>query len=208
MFAILPLRKNSKRLKNKNIKKVNGIPLYFYILQTLIKSKFIKKIIISTDYKLKFNHNKLEIIERPKNLTGNCSMNLVIKDVLNKFNQNEFIQVHATSPLLKQKTIDKAIQFYKKNRFDSLFSVTKIQKRFWNYNNKPYNHKITNSPTTQSLKILFEENSGFYIFNRKTFFKKNNRIGVNPKLFEISKQEAIDIDDSDDFEIVKKMLRK
>ena len=111
MFAILPLRKNSKRLENKNIKKINGKPLYFFILETLIKSKFIKKIIISTDYKLTFNHNKLVIIKRPKNLTGNCSMNLVIKDVLNKFNQNDFIQVHATSPLLKKKTIERAIQF-------------------------------------------------------------------------------------------------
>ena len=135
MFAILPLRKNSKRLKNKNIKKINGKPLYFFILETLIKSKFIKKIIISTDYKLTFNHNKLVIIKRPKNLTGNCSMNLVIKDVLNKFNQNDFIQVHATSPLLKKKTIERAIQFYKKNKFDSLFSVTKIQKD-WD-DNKP-----------------------------------------------------------------------
>ena len=207
MYAILPLRRNSKRLKKKNIKKIKGKPLYYFILETLIKSKLIKKIIITTDYKIKFNHKKLIMIKRPNNLTGNCSMNLVIKDVLNKLNYNEFIQVHATSPLLKKTTIEKAINYFKKNNYDSLFSVTKIQKRFWNDESKPYNHKITNSPTTQSLKILFEENSGFYIFNKKTFLKKNNRIGTNPKLFEISKQEAIDIDDSDDFEIVKKMLK-
>lgn len=206
MYAILPLRKNSKRLKKKNIKKIKGKPLYYYILETLIRSKLIKKIIITTDYKIKFNHKKLLIIKRPKNLTGNCNMNLVIKDVLNKLNYNEFIQLHATSPLLKKTTIEKAIKYFKKTNYDSLFSVTKIQKRFWNDKSKPYNHKITNSPTTQSLKILFEENSGFYIFNKKTFLKKNNRIGTNPKLFEISKREAIDIDDSDDFEIVRKML--
>ena len=206
MYAILPLRKNSKRLKKKNIKKIKGKPLYYYILETIIKSKLIKKIIITTDYKIKFNHKKLIIIKRPKKLTGNCSMNLVIKDVLNKLNYNEFIQLHATSPLLKKTTIEKAIKYFKKTNHDSLFSVTKIQKRFWNDKNKPYNHKIANSPTTQSLKILFEENSGFYIFNRKTFLKKNNRIGTNPKLFEISKREAIDIDDADDFEIVRKML--
>lgn len=206
MFAILPLRKNSKRLKNKNIKKINGKLLYLFILEKLIKSKLIKKIILTTDYKIKYSHKKLIVIKRPKKLVGNCNMNLVIKDVLNKFDHNEFIQVHATSPLLKKTTIEKGIQFYKKNNFDSLFSVTKIQKRFWNDKNKPYNHILTNSPTTQSLKILFEENSGFYIFNRKTFLKKNNRIGSNPKLFEISKQESIDIDDSEDFEIVKKIL--
>ncbi len=100
-------------------------------------------------------------------------MNFVIKDVLNKFKEDEFIQLHATSPLLKRSTIEKAIQFYKKNKFDSLFSVTRIQKRFWDSKSKPYNHKVSSSPTTQSLKILFEENSGFYIFNRKTFNKRS-----------------------------------
>ena len=80
-------------------------------------------------------------------------------------------------------------------------------KRFWSHKNKPVNHKVINSPTTQSLKLLYEENSGFYIFNRKTL-KKNNRIGLKPKLFEINKQEAFDIDDNDDFQIVKKLLSK
>lgn len=208
MIAILPLRKNSQRLRNKNIKKINGKPLYKFILEKLLKLKLIDKVIITTDYKLKVFHKKLIIIERPKNLRNNCSMNLVIKDVLDKVNGDDFIQLHATSPLLKSKTIKEAIKYYRKYRFDSLFSVTKIQKRFWNNKNKPLNHKINNSPTTQSLKVLYEENSGFYIFNRKTFLKRNNRIGVKLKLFEINKQEAFDIDDNDDFKIVKKILSK
>ncbi len=206
MFAILPLRKNSKRLKNKNIKKINGKPLYQFILKKLIKSKLVKKIIITTDYKFKENHKKLILIKRPKNLRGNCNMNLVIKDVLDKIDGDDFIQIHATSPLLKISTINKAITYYKKNKYDSLFSVTKIQKRFWSLKKKPINHRVNNSPTTQSLRLLYEENSGFYIFNRKTFLKRVNRIGLKPKLFEINKQEAFDIDDNDDFEIVKRLL--
>tara|TARA_B100002019_G_scaffold286284_1_gene296538 strand:- start:12902 stop:13525 length:624 start_codon:yes stop_codon:yes gene_type:complete len=206
MLAILPLRKNSKRLKNKNVKKINGKPLYQFILKKLIKSKLIKKIIITTDYKLKDNHKKLILIKRPKKLRGNCSMNLVIKDVLDKIDGKDFIQIHATSPLLKISTINKAIYYYKKNKYDSLFSVTRIQKRFWSLKKKPINHSVNNSPTTQSLKLLYEENSGFYIFNRKTFLRRDNRIGLKPKLFAINKQEAFDIDDNDDFKIVKKLL--
>ena len=157
MIAILPLRKNSQRLKNKNTKKINGKPLYKFILEKLLKLKYIDKVIITTDYKFKSFHKKLIIIERPKNLRNNCSMNLVIKDVLDKVNGDDFIQLHATSPLLKSKTIKEAIKYFRKYGFDSLFSVTKIQKRFWNNKNKPLNHKINNSPTTQSLKVLYEE---------------------------------------------------
>ena len=108
MIAILPLRKNSKRLINKNIKKINNKPLYKYILNTLIKSSKIKKIIISTDYNLKIKKNKkIKILTRPKNLRGNCNMNLVIEHVLNKVDGKYFLQTHATSPLLKIVTLDK-----------------------------------------------------------------------------------------------------
>lgn len=209
MIAILPLRKNSKRLLNKNIKKINHRPLYNYILDTLLKSKEIKKIIITTDYNLKINNQKIILMKRPKNLRGNCSMNLVIRDVLEKINEENFIQTHATSPLLKEGTIDKAIKFFKsQKRYDSIISVTQTKKRFWTNKSKPLNHKINQSPTTQILKPIFEENSGFYIFTRKSFLKKKNRIGARPKLYQINKIEGMDIDDKYEFDIIKKILKK
>lgn len=210
MIAILPIRKNSKRLVNKNIKKINNKPLYQYILDTLIKSRKIKKIIISTDYNLKIKKNKkINILSRPKNLRGNCNMNLVIKHVLDNVEGDHFLQTHATSPLLKYVTLDSAIKYYFSQKiFDSVFSVTNTKKRLWSFKNKPLNHNINHSPTTQNLKPIYEENSGFYIFSRESFLKKKNRIGNRPKLFEINKIEAIDIDDVHDFEIVNKILKK
>lgn len=208
MISILPLRKNSKRIKNKNIKKINGIYLYEFILTALIKSKFIKKIIISTDYKLRFNNSKIIVHKRPKKLTTNCNINYVIKDVLDNYGGEEFIQVHATNPLLKTDTIDKAIKYYKKNKkkYNSLFSITEFQKRLWSKNLKPYNHKINSSPTTQNLTKLLEENSCFYIFSRQSFEKKNNRIGSKPGIFNVKKIESIDIDNKEDLDLVKLIL--
>ena len=144
MIAILPLRKNSKRIKNKNKIKINDIYLYEFILIELLKSKFVKKIIISTDYQIKSKNKKITIYKRPKKLCSNCNMNLVINDVLNNFEGNDFIQVHATNPCLKSKTIDNAISnYYKsKNKIDSLFAVTEFKKRLWDSNIKPYNHKL------------------------------------------------------------------
>ena len=209
MIAILPLRKNSKRLLNKNIKKINQKPLYNYILNTLVKSKEIKMIVITTDYNLKISNKKIVLLKRPKNLRGNCSMNLVIKDVLQKIKGEYFIQTHATSPLLKEDTLDKAIKYFKfQKKYDSVISVTEIKKRFWTNKSKPLNHKINQSPTTQILKPIFEENSGFYIFTRKSFLKKKNRIGSRPKLYQINKIEGMDIDDKYEFDIIKKILKK
>ena len=136
-------------------------------------------------------------------------MNLVIKDVLQKIKGEYFIQTHATSPLLKEDTLDKAIKYFKfQKKYDSIISVTEIKKRFWNSRSKPLNHKINQSPTTQILKPIFEENSGFYIFTRQSFLKKKNRIGIRPKLYKINKIEGMDIDDKYEFELIKKILEK
>lgn len=211
--AVLPMRAGSQRIKDKNIKIVNGKPLYEYVLNTLFNSELIEKVIITTDitkiidkYK---NDDRVVIIERPRELRGNCNMNWVIKDVLSKITGEYFLQVHATNPLVKKKTFDLAIKKFFENlpEKQSLFSVNKLQKRFWRKDGTPINHKLNEEPTTQILEPYFEENSCFFIFSRESFNEKNNRIGHNPYLFEVKPSEAIDIDIEEDLELAEKLLK-
>ena len=152
--------------------------LYEYILRTLSSCKKIQKIIISTDidffFKKKFT-KKIVLHKRPKNLRGNCNMNMVILDIINSYHfydDQGFIQVHATSPLIKKETLNSGINQFKKSRkFDSLFSVTGIQKRIWKViNNKirPFNHSLKDDPTTQNLKI-FTKKLRFLYFLKNLF---------------------------------------
>ena len=48
-IAIIPARAGSKRLKNKNLKTINGKPLIYYAINTAIKSKLFDDVVISTD---------------------------------------------------------------------------------------------------------------------------------------------------------------
>lgn len=217
MIAILPLRKGSKRLKNKNILRINKLMLYEYILKTLSSCKKIKKIIISTDFDFFFKRKfpkKIILHKRPKNLRGNCNMNMVILDVIDSYhfyNDQGFIQVHATSPLIKKESLDRGIyQFKKDKKFDSLFSVTCSQRRIWRILKnkiKPFNHNLKDDPTTQNLENLYEENSGFYIFSKKSFMNNFNRIGKKPNYYLLGKIESIDIDDIEDFQIAKSLIK-
>ena len=213
VIAILPMRLGSKRVKNKNIRKINNKLLFEYILNTLQQSKHIDEIVINTDIpKYFFKHVKrknITFINRNKKLRGNCNMNEVIKDTLNQIQGNIFIQTHATNPLLNFKTLDKAIDYFRKNKkkYDSIFSVTRLQKRLWDNNTKPINHKTKDIPTTQNLSKIYEENSCFYIFTRKSFIYNNNRIGKIPKMYEISKIESHDIDEEEDINIADIMTR-
>ena len=53
VVAIILARKNSKGLKNKNIKLLNGKPLIYHSIDILQKSRLINDIIVSSDFQKK-----------------------------------------------------------------------------------------------------------------------------------------------------------
>ena len=87
IFSLIPLRKGSTRLKNKNFLKINDKPLYKYVTEQSLKSKFIDKTYISTDSdKIKIKHKKLKIISRSRSVSTNkASTEMVIDEFLRKY---------------------------------------------------------------------------------------------------------------------------
>lgn len=217
IVVLLPMKGNSERVPNKNLKLFNGKPLFYAIVDELIKSKYINKVIINTDSDLiaesAINAYKdfVHIHKRPKNIQGDfVSMNKIIEYDLNNSDSDIYIQTHSTSPLLAIKNLDAAIDKMISNStdFDSIFSVTKIQTRFYDKNGAPFNHDPKELLRTQDLEPLYEENSGFYIFTKESFKNAGHkRIGLSPLMFEIDKIEAIDIDEPSDF-IIAETLHK
>ena len=214
---LLPMKRNSERVPNKNLKLFNGKPLFQAVIDELIKSKYINKVIINTDSDLiaesavNVYKDFVHIHKRPKNIQGDfVSMNKIIEYDLNNSDSDIYIQTHSTSPLLAIRSIDAAIEkmISKATDFDSIFSVTKIQTRFYDKNGNPFNHDPKELLRTQDLEPLFEENSGFYIFTKDSFKNADNkRIGLNPLMFEIDKIEAIDIDKPSDFIIAESLYK-
>ena len=218
IIALLPMKGNSERVPNKNMKLFNGRPLYCYILDRLLESSIISNVIINTDSsKLKDDilqkyKSKVKIIDRPNEICGDyISMNKIIEHDIKNYDKEIFIQTHSTNPLLQKETLDSALikmfELIQNETHDSIFSVTKTQKRFYNQDITPMNHD-PQMLVTQHLKPIFEENSCFYIFTKKSFLFSNNRIGKKPYMFEIDKIEATDIDDPEDFIIAETLYKE
>jgi len=205
VVALLPMKGNSERVPNKNLKDFNGKPLFHYVLQSLQNCELIDEVIINTDSdKIEVSaagFSKVKIHQRPDEICGDfVSMNDVIANDLQNSDGDIYLQTHSTNPLLKSKTITKAIEEFKSSDKDSLFSVTKLQTRLYWKDGKPVNHNPEELLRTQDLPPLFEENSNIFIFTKASFAKAGNkRIGLNPMMFEIDKLEAIDIDEPQDF---------
>ncbi|MEL6708273.1 MAG: acylneuraminate cytidylyltransferase family protein, partial [Pseudomonadota bacterium] len=103
----------------------------------------------------------------------------------------------------RPETLVKAVETFFENYpvYDSLFSVTRQQTRYWDPLGRAINHNPNILLRTQDLPPVYEENSCIYIFEGETLIQKHNRIGNRPFLFEIEPVEAQDIDEEIDFQI-------
>ena len=210
--ALLPMKGHSERVPNKNMRRFADRPLYHCIARVLENSAYIDKIIINTDSQkiasdARHHFRKVVIHNRPETICGDfVSMNAIIAYDLEHSDGEHFIQTHSTNPCLTQGSLDRAIEKYFEglDQFDSLFSVTKLQTRLYWSAHEPINHDPHELLRTQDLSPVFEENSNLYIFSKASFRKAaNQRIGLNARMMEVDKNEAIDIDEEADFRIAE-----
>ena len=209
IIALLPMKGNSERVPNKNLKDFAGKPLYHHVASTLENSSYVDKIVINTDSSLieedALKHfSKVQIVHRAPEVCGDfVSMNKVIEQDLSQFPENDFfLQTHSTNPLLTTKTLDAAIEtfFNSQEEYDSVFAVNEHKVRFFDAKGEPVNFKQGELIRTQDLPALYEENSNFYIFSRRSFEENDkNRIGKRPKIVVMNKLESVDIDYEEDF---------
>ena len=215
--ALLPMKGHSERVPNKNTRFFVGNPLFHMVAGVLEKSTYVKEIIINTDSDkiaedaLK-HFPKAKIHIRPQKLCGDfVPMNDIIAYDIAQTDAEHFLQTHSTNPLLTKNTLEKAIDDYFDSlpQFDSLFSVTRIQSRLFWESGAPVNHNPNELLRTQDLPLLYEENSNFYIFSKKSFADAGgSRIGLKPQMFEINKLEAVDIDEPEDWEIAEILYKR
>lgn len=210
--AIVPMKAHSERVPNKNMRNFNNKPLYHQIVKVLLASQYIKEIYVNTDSKLikediQSNFKEVTIIDRPEKLKGDyVPMNDIIAYDISKIKGQYFLQTHCTNPLLKTRTINKAIECYFENlkTYDSLFSVTCHHMRLYWQDARPINHNPQELLRTQDLDLVYEENSNIYIFSRSSFTQNGNRrTGLRPQMFETDRFEATDIDEEQDFKIAE-----
>ncbi|CAK0779580.1 CMP-N,N'-diacetyllegionaminic acid synthase [Gammaproteobacteria bacterium] len=211
IVALLPMKANSERVKGKNFRDFCGKPLFRWILDTLLEIEEIDQVIINTDARHILaengltNSERVMIRNRKSEICGDMvSMNLVIADDVINVDADIYLMTHTTNPLISVETIRGALKAFQEaqidGKADSLFTVDKIQTRFYRADCSAVNHDPDNLIRTQDLEPWYEENSNLYIFTRDSFAKTNARIGKKPMMYEGPQFESIDIDTSQDWD--------
>lgn len=216
IVALLPMRHSSERVPGKNYRDFAGEPLFFHITKSLLACKFISKVVIDTDSPVIINlcrehFPEVVILERPEHLrSGNIPMNDVLLNIIEQVPADFYLQTHSTNPILTTETITKGIEAFLPifPMYDSLFTVTRKQVRYWDSLARPLNHNQNILLRTQDLPPVFEENSCMYLFSKEILKRKHNRIGDRPYLYEMPEIEAQDIDVELNFKVAEFLFKE
>lgn len=210
-ICIIPARQNSKRIKNKNLLKINGKSLTEISIILARKSKLFKEIILSSDSNKILNlGKKLKImtVKRDKALSqNNTTTDDVIKNLINNINFEfeNIILLQVTSPLRKISTLKKFYSHCLNKKLSSCLSVSLINDNLSKKDNF-FNSVNDNIRNSQNRKPFIYENGLLYFFKKKEFLKKNK---IYPKkdwpYFITDKYESLDINELKDYKIAKKL---
>ena len=127
-------------------------------------------------------------------------MNEVLKAFAKDVPADVYVMTHTTAPFISKESIEKGLNAVLSGEYDSSFTAKKLQDFLWK-DGKPFNYELDNIPRTQDLEPLYEETSGFYIYNSSVITSLNRRIGEKPYIVEVNEIEAVDIDEKEDFQI-------
>lgn len=220
-IAIIPARRGSRGIKNKNIIKIKGKKMIEYSLFSSSKCKKIDKVFLTSNdekiLKLSKKYKKIETLKRNEILSTSVALisDVIIdalKRIVKKYPKvNHFILLQPTSPQRTFKDIENAIKFYEKNNYKNLISVSEpinspYELIFLNQKNHSLVINRKKQLNRQSYKKSFFVNGSIFIGSIKKFLKKKKFLDKNSVFFKMEKKHSIDINDNFDKQLIKSFI--
>lgn len=210
--ALVAVRSGSMRVQNKNLRPFAGSSLLQVKLEQLKRIKGLDGVIVNSndDTMLEIAKNMgCETVKRdPYYASNEVSMSDVYKNMAENCDCDVIAYINVTNPLLKDETIEKAIEEYKNMKdFDSLNSAHLV-KEFMFLDNKPVNYDLKNQPRSQDLPDYYALNFAINIISREKMIACKNVVGEKPWIYGIDEIEATDIDNPIDFDFSEFVFKK
>lgn len=218
-IAFIPVRGGSKSIPLKNIKELCGKPLVYWTVKAAALAKGIDKVYVSTDSDAirdaveKFEFDNVEVVGRsPETASDTASTESAMLEFAEEYDFENMILIQATSPLLTAEDLEGGLELYHQENTDSVLSVVR-QKRFhWAVNEEgiahPTNYDYLNRPRRQEFDGYLVENGAFYITSRERLLDSKCRISGNIRVYEMSEDTFVEIDEPADWLIVEKFMKK
>ena len=217
VICLIPVRSQNSRIKEKHLIKFNKFPLIKYVCKNIYKSQYINEFHLLCDKKNYFKYiknisNKFFFFKRSKSSSLKFSpTEAVIDEFFSKKDKNyeTIVLLQITNPFINHFILDKALDYFFKNKYNCLLSAVLSKKFLWQKSKfaKPINYNYKKRKFSQNIKNYYVENGSFYIFKKENFLKYKNRLHKKIGIFEMSQESLFEIDEYNDIHIIRKLLK-
>ena len=220
-LAIIPARGGSKRLPRKNVLDLNGKPLIAYSIEAGLKSKYIDRVVVTSDDEeilaISQKYGALTI-KRPDELASDIATSFdAIKHTIENTKKYDYvILLQPTSPLRNKKHINEAIELLEDKNADAVVSVCEMDHSpLWSntlddsLSMEGFLKDEVLNKRSQDLEKYFRLNGAIYIckteklLEEESFFLKENIFA-----YLMERNSSVDIDDKVDFHLAEVLLGK
>lgn len=206
--CFIPIKANSERVPGKNLRALNGKPLFHYICEHVKQADVFDDVYIDTNSEEVATYARnmgFHVIERVPELAKNSANgnDLLVYHFEQYPHYDYYFQLFATAPYMQPETIKACFEkLVSSETYDSCFTATKNHSFYW-YGGTPVNYRPGILPRSQDMTPVIEETTGLYGISRDSLKRYNCRIGRNPYIHSVSKYEAVDINTEEDFRIAE-----
>jgi len=230
ILGLIPARGGSKGLPRKNIIPLLGKPLIAWTIEQALASKYLDKVVVSTDdeeiTKISKKYGAEVPFMRPKELAKDNTKGIdVVLHAINWLKENDkrkqynlIMLLQPTSPLRKSEDIDKAIELLFLKEAKAIVSVCEVDHHpLWS-NTLPEGGCMKNfikqeiiNKNRQELPIFYRLNGAIYLAYCNYIKQRKSFMGKETFAYIMPKSRSVDIDNEIDFklaEILKKIYNK
>lgn len=219
-LAIIPARGGSKRLPRKNVLDLAGKPLIAWSIEAGLKSKYIDKVIVTSDDDEILgiaNEFGSDTIKRPDELASDTATSFdAIKHTINNIDRYDYIVLlQPTSPLRTADQIEEAIELLESKSADAVISVCEMDHSpLWS-NTLPNDNSMQGflrdeilNKRSQDLEPYYRLNGAIYIcdtnrlLEEKSFLFKENIFA-----YKMDRESSVDIDEKIDFQFAEILIK-
>ena len=225
ILAVVMARGGSKGIKNKNLKKINGLTLVSIAGKLLKKINIIDRSIISTDSKKISACGKKSglsvFFKRPKNLSKDMTSDFKVINhslkMMEKIDSTKYeviLMIQPTSPIREKNDIIKCIKILVNKKASAVWTINKVDNKFHplkqlKIKNGLLNHfdrKGRKIVARQQLNYTYIRNGVCYTISRNTILNEKNIMG-SKCLYSIIKKPVVNIDNLSELNLARKILK-
>jgi N-acylneuraminate cytidylyltransferase len=203
--AVIPIRKGSQRVPNKNFKEFwKGKSLLELKIESLKQIHLIDDIMVNTDSELAIEIAKKYGINYHRRddyfASSDCSQTEFFHNLADTTDTDLILHTPCTAPMIKSKTYYDLINRFLISSHDSGNTVGLVKEYLW-LNGVPLNYDISkNVPNSQDLPDVMKLTFGASIISKELMLERKNVVGNNPMFYVVDEIEETDIDTQVDFD--------